>query len=313
LREKTVFSQQEDLFLGDNGNSENEALQTDIQRFIAILGFCLMAVFALIQSIPVTGTEKEAAIKDFGNKTGQQEADLSRLKSENGKLKKEVSQLMKRAGISRRMEKELKQASYRIDRQKEKIEKLASEKTAQEKEMKAFKGLLLAREEELKKLKASGEYTKQFLKNTAKTGKGLTQKETILKPTTVKPAKKTGHYVAFSSDQIFLDLLSDGKIYLFINVIGMEQGFRALKRGGEIEFEIGEPDQAHDLWEVKKSMVPSEILNEFRAWTTLSSREKMFIVGLPSEIFRQIRGKKFHSGRFLIGEGGRVTHTVLKE
>lgn len=33
---------------------DDRALETDIMRFMAILGFCLMAVFALIQSIPVS-------------------------------------------------------------------------------------------------------------------------------------------------------------------------------------------------------------------------------------------------------------------
>jgi len=33
-------------------NADIEALQTDIMRFMAILGFCLMAIFSLVQSIP---------------------------------------------------------------------------------------------------------------------------------------------------------------------------------------------------------------------------------------------------------------------
>lgn len=33
---------------------DDRALETDIMRFMAILGFCLMAVFALIQSIPIS-------------------------------------------------------------------------------------------------------------------------------------------------------------------------------------------------------------------------------------------------------------------
>ena len=33
-------------------SDEVEALQTDVMRFMAILGFCLMVIFALVQSIP---------------------------------------------------------------------------------------------------------------------------------------------------------------------------------------------------------------------------------------------------------------------
>ena len=32
---------------------DTDALQTDVMRFMSIIGLCLMAVFALVQSIPV--------------------------------------------------------------------------------------------------------------------------------------------------------------------------------------------------------------------------------------------------------------------
>ena len=37
-----------------------EALQTDVMRFMAILGFCLLAIFALVQRIPLTSAPVEA-------------------------------------------------------------------------------------------------------------------------------------------------------------------------------------------------------------------------------------------------------------
>jgi len=39
---------------GDDADREVEILQTDIMRFMAILGFILMVIFALVQSLPVT-------------------------------------------------------------------------------------------------------------------------------------------------------------------------------------------------------------------------------------------------------------------
>jgi len=36
---------------GHSGTSESESLQTDVMRFLAILGFCLVAVFALVQGL----------------------------------------------------------------------------------------------------------------------------------------------------------------------------------------------------------------------------------------------------------------------
>ena len=39
---------------------DTEALQTDVMRFMAIIGLCLMAVFALVQGIPVQEKGKAA-------------------------------------------------------------------------------------------------------------------------------------------------------------------------------------------------------------------------------------------------------------
>jgi len=40
--------------------SDTDALQTDVMRFMAIIGLCLMAVFALVQGIPVQEPGKPA-------------------------------------------------------------------------------------------------------------------------------------------------------------------------------------------------------------------------------------------------------------
>ena len=46
---------------GSQGN-EVEALQTDVMRFIAILGICLMVIFALVQSLPVSSQGKQPRV-----------------------------------------------------------------------------------------------------------------------------------------------------------------------------------------------------------------------------------------------------------
>jgi chromosome segregation ATPase len=40
-----------------NTGSDTDALQTDVMRFMSILGLCLMAVFALVQSLPLQETD----------------------------------------------------------------------------------------------------------------------------------------------------------------------------------------------------------------------------------------------------------------
>ncbi len=44
--------------------NEVEALQTDVMRFIAILGICLMVIFALVQSLPVSSQGNRPKVYD---------------------------------------------------------------------------------------------------------------------------------------------------------------------------------------------------------------------------------------------------------
>ena len=48
----------------DHNTHEMEALQTDVMRFMAILGFCLMTVFALVQSLPVGRSDARPKLED---------------------------------------------------------------------------------------------------------------------------------------------------------------------------------------------------------------------------------------------------------
>jgi hypothetical protein len=302
-----MFWQKEDMLSSQYVDCDTEALQTDIQRFMAILGFCLMAVFALVQSIPVIGLEKDTVIEDLSHKVDLQKAELERLKSENVRLKKETGRLMQFTGLALSLKNELNEAMKRLDRQSEGIDKLAGEKVAQQQDLMEHKKLLLERDEKIRELKAAKERVEQFLEEITKTVKGAVEDEQKPK-VDKKPVEKKGIYVAFESDRVFLDLLSAGKIRLFIKLMGTKQGFRVLNENGKIDFQFGSAYHDLDLWEVNESMVPSQILRDFTAWTTLSSREKMLIVGLTSAISQQIRGRKAVSGRFIIREEGRVAY-----
>lgn len=50
------------LLLNPGGNNEIEALQTDVMRFMAILGFCLMFIFALVQTLPAPKAEPKIKV-----------------------------------------------------------------------------------------------------------------------------------------------------------------------------------------------------------------------------------------------------------
>ncbi len=54
--------QQRPLATAGVAGNDTDALQTDVMRFMSIIGLCLMAVFALVQGIPVQEQGKTAAI-----------------------------------------------------------------------------------------------------------------------------------------------------------------------------------------------------------------------------------------------------------
>jgi septal ring factor EnvC (AmiA/AmiB activator) len=69
----------------NNDALEVEMLQTDIMRFMAILGFCLMAIFALVQSIPTVAKQKIAQTNNAQNSKLLEES-----KKQYIKLEKEI-------------------------------------------------------------------------------------------------------------------------------------------------------------------------------------------------------------------------------
>ncbi len=101
---------------------DERSLETDVMRFMALLGFCLMAVFALIQAIPVSqqvggvGLQTEdLAAKQFAQLRAQldslqervdtaasallsQAAALARLRDDNLQLRKENTRLLEQQG-----------------------------------------------------------------------------------------------------------------------------------------------------------------------------------------------------------------------
>ena len=75
---------------GAEGSShELDALQTDVMRFMAIIGFCLMAIFALVQSLPAGLGDPRPKLEH----PGQMELDLAALKRQAKRLRLQLAAL----------------------------------------------------------------------------------------------------------------------------------------------------------------------------------------------------------------------------
>lgn len=292
---------------------EAEALQTDIQRFIAILGFCLMAVFALVQAIPVTGQEEKAIIEELKHMVQTQNQELISLKAENSKLIKETILLKANKQVVASLSRSISETKNKLDQHENKIDRLLKEKIEQVKDIAMLKKIVAQRDVELEQLKNEKMQMERILEKTRETVENSKAEKDKVKEPPVEKIQEEGLYVAFESDRIFMDLLRSERISLFIRIKDSGQGFRVFMRNGEIRFRSKLPGQGFDLWQVREDAIPARVLEAFRSWTALASRGKMLIVGLKPDISHQIQRRNVTSGRFIIREGGMVTYSPFGE
>ena len=64
-----------------------EMLQTDVMRFFAILSLCLMAIFALVKTLPMAPPDTRPAMAEPAN----QEAEAKRLQNNLGQILKDIA------------------------------------------------------------------------------------------------------------------------------------------------------------------------------------------------------------------------------
>ena len=147
-----MFWKIEDLMDEDTAASDTEILQTDIQRFVAILGFCLMAIFALVQSISVTSARERTEIEDLDQRMETQQREVERLAQENHRLRNRIDDLTPYVGKSEDISRELIAAQTAIRRQELEIRELLSGKPEQEKGLLKLKLALGERDAKIRRL-----------------------------------------------------------------------------------------------------------------------------------------------------------------
>ncbi len=300
-----MFTGEQDLLSGEYMDASTESLQTDIQRFVAILGFCLMAVFALVQALPVTGANQDMALEDLSRLAAAQEQQLELLQAESERLRIEAEQFIREIAHSEILSRDLERLRKDLLRQRDLIATLKQEKAVRTADLMAYKMLLDRREQQIKDLKLKESLLAQSLADMRRSMHLEQPKKRRQAVKRVDALGAAGLYVAFESDQVFLDLLSTGEISLFIQVVDLERPFQVVLRNKRIDFAPASSGLERDLWELKEHLVPSQIVDAFSGWTNLASRRKMFIVGLSPAIGRQIRGQGT-SGSFIIRRGGEV-------
>ena len=289
--------------------TETASLETDVFRFLAIIGFCLLAIFALVQAMPFTGLTTENPIEDFSQKFREQQHQLKGLETENRSLQKEIERLSQEASLEEAFKEQVEWAEIAIGRQRQQIQRLIMEKEERKRDLFAYNQQIEMRDMKIRQLEDDMrrmEFRLEKEQKSVEPIKAELSTQQVLKPVTSKSSPTRGLYVAFENDSVFMNLLNSHKIVLYIRVLNLEKGFRVVPRNGRTDFESGIPASELDFWEIREDVVPSEIIRAFRAWTTLGSQKKMYLVGLTQEISLQVRNKEKESGRVIIRADGQV-------
>ncbi len=98
-------------------SDEVEALQTDVMRFLAIICMCLMIVFSLVQSLPMSGEENRPKITT----REMIQKDIESLRKKADQLKQSLMVLKNTIIFKKR---EMQQLAARITAQQDRIEQL---------------------------------------------------------------------------------------------------------------------------------------------------------------------------------------------
>jgi len=80
---------------GAAGN-DTDALQTDVMRFMSIIGLCLMAVFALVQSIPSQEPVKPVVLDDLQRQLEQGRQALADIEQDSMQKQQNIDELSER-------------------------------------------------------------------------------------------------------------------------------------------------------------------------------------------------------------------------
>jgi small-conductance mechanosensitive channel len=287
-----------------------EALQTDIMRFMAILGFCLMVIFAMVQSLPdvtiknepdliskellehqIAELEKQA--QDVLKKLEVVKQSLTDKKDEVSKIASSLLATQESLNKTKKVLKEelidLSVARQNINHQQRNVDKLKS----QTERLEAIK------EEQVAKLSSTLNDKKPQKKKKEKS----TAQSPIKKQTAENSEKsKKGLSLRFESGKALLSLLKRQKIKFYL--VKNKQYFR-VSESGSVKLE----PMNGQFYQMATYTVPSEFKSRIKRHFTLTKNAK-FGITLPKDMEQLLYSfvNKYKHGELVIDSDGKVNY-----
>ncbi len=287
-----------DTYRPTDGQLEIASLETDIMRFMAIIGFCLMIIFALVQSMPVS--QSSAAIKDARSEQGQQllavttqRADLSTLLSENQQLRHAQQQYVAK----------LDQIAHALRLEMEKLDQAESQLKQQFNSLRTLQQATRLVALSLVESKTTAEKLKDGQEKIARAqpSSQATPMPVEMQPRPNEAASAAladkGYTLQFESDAVFRQLVLSNKVQLFVQTA---EGYLVFKQSGFVSATLN-----HSVYPMDETTVP-EVFVKLRKGN--STGPVAWTVALPSATVDEVNllMSKYQQGAMVIDRFARV-------
>ncbi len=243
------------------GDSEIDALQTDVMRFMAILGLCLMAIFSLVQSMPYQAAQKTPQLES-----------KALLQAEVRQLQASVTGLLEKVN---QLEASLQQQTAQIEQQ-----------------MTDQKMRLLELDENLDRNQQNlAQVRKQLLKEQRLHQQQQAKYESFVqrKPQAkkqAKPEQKKGFSLRFASDQALLSLLSQKKLSL--SVLMANHAWNIRQQG--INWKVTPANLPQQYYQMSAQTVPGVLRQSVQQQLSVHKQSQViWAVALPDSIKATIK------------------------
>lgn len=304
-----------------NEGDDVEALQTDIMRFMAILGFCLMVIFAMVQSLPDVDVQQDPQIVSKELLEKQIENLELKAKDIEQKLQNLDNTLSNKQQQITEIEQALLASKQNLQDTKDKLQKELIDLTAARQNTNRQERQIA----KLNRQTARLESLKQSAIDNIRNPKPRTQSQS--KPEESKPQQtptpqkeqveveqskpqptqsegkeqEKGLSLRFSSDQALMSLIQKNTIKFY--VVKNKQYFRVLANG-----KVKVESINAQFYQMSAYTVPMSFKNRIKQHFTLT-RSAKFGVTLPSNIEQQLYQfvNKHKSGELIIDANGKVS------
>lgn len=251
-----------------------ESLQTDVMRFMAILCLCLVAIFSLVQSLPLVSRSEPPKVLNQPLLA----RDISALQKKARSLRLQVEALQTNEKAAQAS---LDRATAKIQRS---MENLSTLKEQIKDRKNALAGLSRDVEKERRKLKALEAEVAAFEPNGSPEPVEVPKKDTS--SFSQAPAEQKGFTLSFRSGEILSRLIELGQVRFFA-LFGDKTWKLGIKHGAPVFSPSPVPGK---IYEMQPATVPEPFLMSFKKTVSVFNRDRVtWGVVLPAETQKEIQ------------------------